>query len=297
MNQHHLTADDLVTVAAIAESGSLSGAARALSVNHATVYRRLQLIEVKLATRLFERSRSGYVATPAGEAVAQAARRVEEHVLDVERQVAGQDLQPSGTVRITTTDSLLFGLLTPMFARFRHAYPRIVLEVVVSNQLFDLSRREADVAIRPSQSPPERLLGRRLGVIEQAVYGGMNHCAADITAPLNHTHWIGPDERLGYRALDSWMAERGFAAQCSYRVDSVLAMMRAVEEGIGLAVLPCYLADRNPHLVRIGEPIPELATDLWFLSHPDLRSVARLRALSQFMGDQTAAARRVLAGI
>ena len=141
--------DDLRLVLAIAGTGSLSGAGRRLGLSHATVFRRLGRMEERLGARLFERARTGYAPTLAGEVVAALARRIEGEVLEVERRVAGQDLRPAGTLRVTTTDTLLIGLLSPILVRFRSRFPDISLQVAVANEVFDLSRREADVALRP----------------------------------------------------------------------------------------------------------------------------------------------------
>ena len=276
--------DDLKIVMAIAEAGSLSGAARRLGVSHATVFRRLGDIERRLGAKLFERSRTGYAPTPAGEDIAVSAQRIEAEVLGVERRVAGQDLRPSGTVRVTTTDTLLAGLLSPIFAAFHRSHPEISLEIAVSNQLFNLTKREADVAIRPSLAPPENLIGRRIGAIAQAVYGRADTVISNVdTLDLSTTDWVGADERLAYRALDAWMAAHGIDEHCRYRVDTLMGMLMAVRDGIGVAVLPCYLCDGDERLTRIGEPIPALATDLWLLTHLDLRRVARIRAFVDFV--------------
>ncbi len=289
--------DDLRIVLAVAEAGSLSGAARKLRVSHATVFRRLAVVEDGLGARLFHRARNGYTPTPAGEEAAAAARGIQAQVRDVERRVAGRDLRPSGTVRLTTTDSLLMGLLAPVIARFRLAYPEIGLEIVVANQLFDLSKREADVALRPSSRPPEALVGRKLGILAQAIYARRQIIAADEGGPdLRAAEWVGPDERMAYRDLDRWMAAQGLAARCRCRVDSVLGMLGAVREGVGLAVLPCYLGDADPALTRIGAPLPELATDLWLLTHPDLRRTARIRAVLDVVADAVRKEQPRLAG-
>ncbi|MGM0559641.1 MAG: LysR family transcriptional regulator, partial [Pseudomonadota bacterium] len=158
MNEQKGRWDDLRVVRAIAEMGSLSGAGRRLGLSHATVFRRLGEIEARLGVRLFERARGGYSPTPAGEDLAATAGRVEAEVLEVERRLAGQDLRPAGSLRVTTTDTLLSGLLSPLFTEFRQAFPEIALEVSLSNNLFNLSRREADVAIRPVQDPPDTLV-------------------------------------------------------------------------------------------------------------------------------------------
>lgn len=284
MNEQQVPWDDLRTVLAIARSGSLSGAARALGVSHATVFRRLGATEKRLGIRLFERGRSGYTPTPAGEDVADAARRIESEVTGMERRVAGRDLLPSGTLRVTTTDTLLHGLLSPIFADFCRSYPEINLEVAVSNVLFSLSKREADIAVRPTSSPPEKLVGRRIGSITQAVYGSNSGCSCSPDRPeLDAVAWVGPDERMAYLPLESWMKARELDSRCRYRVDTLHGMQAGVRDGLGVAVLPCYLADDDERLVRLSEPIPELATDLWLLTHTDLRNVARIRAFMDFV--------------
>lgn len=284
MNEQKGRWDDLRVVRAIAETGSLSGAGRRLGLSHATVFRRLGAIEVRLGVRLFERARGGYSPTPAGEDLAATAVRVADEVLEVERRLAGQDLQPAGSLRVTTTDTLLFGLLSPIFTAFREAYPEIGLEVALSNNLFNLSRREADVAIRPAQDPPEALVGRKIGTIAQAVYGRADLLDEALEPRgLPSKSWVGPDETMGYRALERWMERQELQAACHYRLDSLLAIFAAVREGAGLAVLPCYLGDCAPELRRHGAAIPELATDLWLLTHPDLRRVARIRAFLDFV--------------
>ncbi|MBB3141051.1 LysR family transcriptional regulator [Halomonas organivorans] len=275
MDEQGLGWDDLRVALAIAETGSLSGAARRLGVSHATVFRRLGTIERRLGVRLFERGRSGYVPTPAGEELAAAAGRVEAEVARAERRLAGRDLRLSGTLRVTTTDTLLMGLLSPILADFRQRHPAIELEIAVSNQLFNLSRRDADLALRPTRSPPEHLVGRRLGDIAQAVY--VRRGAATESA------WVGPDRHLGDAALEAWMAARTPGAAC--RIDTLLGMFSAVRDGLGRAVLPCYLADAEPALERLGAPIPELATGLWLLTHPDLRRVARVKAFMEHLAE------------
>lgn len=289
--------DDLRLILAIADAGTLSGAGCRLGMSHATVFRRLNQVEARLGVALFERSRSGYAPTLAGEEVAATARRVEGEVLEVERRVVGRDLRPSGTLRVTTTDTLLVGLLSPIFAAFRNAYADIALEVALSNAVFSLSKREADVAIRPCVTPPEMLVGRKVGVIAQAIYGRRDVVPADGgDLDIHAVEWIGPDEHMAYRLLDRWMTEQGLDARCRYRVDSVFGMLAAACDGAGLAVLPCYLGDGDPRLVRWGDTIPALATDLWLLTHPDLRKTARIRAFLDFIAKMVTDQKARLAG-
>ncbi|SDF64317.1 DNA-binding transcriptional regulator, LysR family [Onishia taeanensis] len=286
MDEQSVRWDDLRVVLAIHTAGSLSGAARHLGLSHATVFRRLEGIERRLGVSLFVRARRGYTPTPAGEDMAATGARVEREVLGAERRVAGRDLKLSGTLRVTTTDTLFAGLLAPLFADFRLMHPDIVLEVAISNQLYNLTRRDADVAVRPASTPPEMLVGRRIGDIAQAVYGARDcHVEGRIGADLTGLDWVGPDAQLGYPALEAWMESQSVASACRYRVDSMLGMLSAVREGAGVAVLPCYLADADSRLVRLSEPLAELSTDLWLLTHPDLRRVARIRAFLDFIAE------------
>ncbi|QEA38239.1 LysR family transcriptional regulator [Pistricoccus aurantiacus] len=281
--------NDLPLVQAIAETGSLSGAARRLNVSHATVFRRLGELERRLGVRLFERSRNGYMPTPAGDDLAVTAARVADEIAGAERRLLGRDLTLSGTLRTTTTDTLLMGLLTPILADFQAAHPRIVLEVVVANRPLNLSRRDADIAIRPGNSPPETLIGRRVGRLTQAVYEPSN--SGDEALP-----WVGPDVHLGYPALEAWMMQQGADAHTVYKVDSMLGMLAAVRAGLGQGVLPCYLADAEPTLRRRSAMIPELTIDLWLLTHPDLRRTARVRTFFEVVAQAIEARNAVLLG-
>lgn len=294
----HLAWSDFETVLAVVNAGSLSGASRTLGVSHATVFRRLGDIEQRLGVALFERSRTGYRPTLAGEELADTGRIMDEAALAAERKVAGRDLEPSGEIWTTTTDSLLMGLLAPLFTQFRETYPGILLDVAVSNQLFNLTRREADVAIRPSNRPPENLIGRPLTTIGQAVYGHRNF---GITpgAPIDtlaSQPWIGAGPRLQDSAVEHWLDNNGLKDACVYRVDTLVSILSAVRSGMGLAVLPCYLADGDSDIVQLTDPIPELEYGLWFLMHPDLRGVVRIHALMDFLTEAIRAQQQRLAG-
>lgn len=151
--------DDLRIVLAVFREGTLSGAARRLGVTHSTVFGRLGAIEEQMGARLFERFRDGYVPTPAGETAAAAAARLEDQVLTLERRLSGQDLKPSGIVRITTTDTLGTILMRHLPA-MRAVHPEIQFEIAISNAMANLTRREAEIAIRPTPEPPEILVGR-----------------------------------------------------------------------------------------------------------------------------------------
>lgn len=276
--------DDLRFVLAIHNSSTLSGAGRILGLSHATVFRRLRDMEKRMGVTLFERSRAGVCPTLAGEEAAEAARLIESLVCDVERQIQGKDLSPTGTVRITTTDSLFVGLLSPIMKTFRVKYPEIKLEMSLSNDVFNLSSRDTDIAIRPLITPPDHLIGRKTISIDQAIYGqkGLYSNASERNA-LGVLPWVGPNDDMGYQELDCWMLENDYNQSVHCRVNSVLGMVAAVRDGLGIAALPCYLADVDPNLARLSQVIPELSTDLWLLVHTDLRRNIRIRITLDYL--------------
>ena len=288
MNEQSIRWDDLQIVSAIAETGTLSGAGRKLGISHATVFRRLTNLENQLGVVLFERSRTGYTPSAAGEDLFAVARKVQGDITGVERRLSGKDLKLSGTIRVTTTDTLFAGLLATSFEKFRGDYPDIKLEVVISNQVHSLSKREADVAIRPTGNPPETLVGRKVGVIRQSVYG-QRHYWQNRRAPLDTLtghQWIGPDTHMGNRALETWMARKGLNDVCNYRVDSMLGMQTAIRAGDAVTVLPDYLGENDSSLCRLTDSIAELDIPLWILTHPDLKRVKRIREFTQVIGEE-----------
>lgn len=297
MSEQQIKWDDLRFVLAVKRAGSLSGAGRRLSLSHATVFRRLEAMERRLGVQLFERGRSGYSPTPAGEQLCAAAERVEAEVATAERLVVGRDLKPEGTLRVTATDTLCFGILMPICRTFRQRFPAIKLEMVISDQLSNLSKREADVALRATVRPQESMHGRKLGKITQAVYARRRHPAAKEADPAWADYdWVGPDSTLSYPPLEKWLAKNGAGERVVCRVNTLLGMREAALVGMGLTVMPCYLCDPDPRLVRLGEPIPEMESELWSLTHPDLKAVSRIRAFLDFVAGEIVRQRPALAG-
>jgi DNA-binding transcriptional LysR family regulator len=280
--QESLDWNDLRSILAIARQGSLQGAARALGVNHSTVFRRLNALEARLGARLFDRSARGYALTAAGEHMLASAERVEDEILGLERRLLGGDVRLSGTLRVTTTDTLVHGLLGPHLQAFQAAYPAIELELVTGNAFFDLSKREADVALRPSRHPGDAMVGRKLGEIAVALYGARDYLSAcgrpSSSTALDGHALITGDASLGHLPATRWLAERTPAGATVLRCNSWLSQLAAARAGLGLAALPCFLADPAPELIRILPPEPALAGELWLLTHPDLRRTARVRA-------------------
>ncbi|WP_207482873.1 LysR family transcriptional regulator [Arenibaculum pallidiluteum] len=297
--QERIGWDGMRLVLAIGTTGTLTGAARSLGIDHSTAFRWLGALEARLGVRLFDRARDGYAATPAGEAIIAAAARMDAELAGLERLLAGQDLRPSGTVRVTTTDTLI-PVLMPCLADFRRSFPGIVLEVVVTNAFLSLTRRDADVAIRPVAEPPDTLVGRRAATIATAVYAARGAAGSPEPEtpddPAGHD-WVGPDDSLAHTGFAKWQRGAAPEERVVLRASTLLGLQAAVRAGLGRAALPCFLADPDPGLRRIGHTIPELETGLWLLTHPDLRKVARIRAFLDFMAEEIGRRRPLFAGL
>ncbi len=285
--------DDFRLIKAIADARGLAGAAAQLNVNHSTVFRRLAQIEEGLGVALFDRRRGGYVLTPAGEEMVGLAQRLDEDITAFTRKLAGREWLPAGDLRVTTSDSLLVHLLTPLLARFRQRYPDVRLDLIIGNQALNLSKRDADVAVRATDNPPENLVGKRAARIAWALYGRQ----ADGAGALDGRCWVMlGDGFAGLKVVRSMQA-RVPPERIVYKLNTVLGLAEAVEAGIGIGHLPCFIGDARPGLVRLGPPEADFAADLWLLTHPDLRHQARVRAFFDFVGAEIARERDLVEGL
>lgn len=294
-----LSWDDFRLVKAVERAQGLAGAAAELQVDQSTIFRRLGALEESLGAPLFERRRSDYRLTPSGEEMAQAAARMEEDALSTERRIRGKAITPRGEIRIATADSLLTYLLTPMFRRFQDLCPDIRLDVVVGNAPLNLSKRDADIAIRATQAPPDTLVGRKIAPISWALYGlrtdfpeGDAFPGADILA---ERRWAALGEDMAaLRAVRAFVDIR--PEKIVFRANSVLALAQAVETGIGVGHLPCFIGDRSPALRRLSDIRPDMGADLWLLTHEDLRHSPRIRIFMDYIGDELMKQRAAIAG-
>lgn len=288
--------DDLRIALAISRAGGLSRAARALKLNHATVWRRLKSLEESLDTRLFDRRPEGYVPTAAGEELRRAAEAMETAADGLDRSLSGRDARLTGTVRLSTLDSIAMGLLPPILARFRELHPGIIVELAVSSALANLTRRDADVVLRATNTPSETLVGQRLAEVGMAVYAAPAYLARNPAGTTWAAHdWIAPDEIFAHTAFARFI-EREAPGRTVFRTDAETGLAAACAAGIGATILACFVGDRDPRLQRLSPPLPELNHGLWLLTHEDLRGAARIRAFLDFMAAAIRAERPRLKG-
>lgn len=271
--------DDLKLFLAVARSGSISGAAKKLDIQHSTVSRRLRKLEETLGARLLERKNSGYELTPAGENVRQAADRMDTEVMQVDAAVLGKDANLVGPLKVTAINNMASTVLMPIFASFSKAYPLVELQIMVSNLDSSLSQREADIAIRLTNSPTETLIGKRLVTVASTIYGSRAYLQ-QLRDTRGDPGWIGVDCCAFHK---SWTRQACTGQAHNFISDDTLLTLSAIKQDLGVSYLPCFMGDMDPMLERYCDPDPAHNLGLWILLHPDLRRTARVLAFRNHM--------------
>ncbi|KFI08911.1 LysR family transcriptional regulator [Massilia sp. BSC265] len=275
---------DLETILALHRGRTLARAAERLRVDASTVFRAVRRIERDIGDVLFDRGRHGYTATALGRALAAHAERIEQQLEAARETAFNQDAAPSGLLRITLTETLFHTVLLPVLPRFAAAYPHIALELVTSNAIANLGQREADIAIRVTNAPPEHLVGIRLGTVRSAVWGGRDYLAAQPAGmQIEELDWISLDDSLPEHPSRIWRRDALPKVAPRYKVGNLLAVAGAVVNGLGVGVVPLAVMRGHPQVEMIGEPLPELDIGLWVLAHPDTRYLGRMKAMFDFL--------------
>ena len=274
--QESINWNDLRYVLALAREGSVSGAGRALSVEHTTVARRISALEKQLGSRLFDRLPNGYVMTQVAEKLYPHALSMEELIQVADREVFGMDEQLSGNLKLTASYDVFSRLVTPELSKFTDKYPGIVLELLSSSGLANLSDRQADIAVRLSPNPPEYLIGRKVLPLGHGIYASAKYLnkkrSTDTLVLWEHE-----------QKTPEWVADHFPKARVAIRANEILSMMETIRNHIGIGRLPCYVGDSEPTLRRLDLKLTPSTWGIWVLSHVDLRSTARVRVCREFL--------------
>lgn len=280
--------DDWQIVDAIATTGTTARAANQLGLNQSTVFRRISQLEAELGVRLFDRSKRGFHLTVQGEAILPDIKRLSVITTDIERQVSGLDLRLSGDVRVSVNSTLVRYLLVDELKAFGSAHPDIRVHLDLSDRLVNIREREADLVIRGSNDPDPDLYGRKLMRLHMAVYASSVWVDLDlqtrafITDPTS-LDWVLWEGDLLMTSPGRWMKTVLKDVTPRFTTTDVETSAYLAEAGLGCAVLPRFFGDRHLGLTRISENIPGVYTDLWVLTHEDLRKTARVSALLKFI--------------
>jgi len=275
--------NDLKIILAIGRAGTLTGAASALNQNHSTVFRRINTIEEKLDVRFFDRLPNGYALTEAGETAMRSAERVDDEMHSLARELIGQDLRLQGSIRITAAEGVTLKLLGPLLAKFCKLHPLIHIDLVATSSALQLSRREADIALRVTKKPPDTSIGKRVCKFRFCLYASKSYLQENQHVDLVKHDWVMTDDSRDWFPTSVFNKIGRSSANVVLSSNSTMAVVNAAIEGLGIAMLPCFLGDGEKKLHRVIEPTEEMTLDLWLLMHTDLRHTARVKVLMQFL--------------
>jgi len=280
---------------AIAENGSLSAAANKLGVNHSTIFRRLNAFEEEVGGRVFERINNRYVLNPMGDEMLDLAQNISTSFDNIERHIVGKDFHPKGTVKITAPTNIAYRFLPRYLAEFNKLYPDIDIELLASNQELNMSNRQADIAVRATNSPPEHLVGRQVCTLKWSVYGSQSY--ADINGfptgieELKNHALIGGSGAMKNLPAFIWL-EKHLPEKIQARCDELMVMSSFAEAGQGLAFMPND--QQRAGIQKLFTFEPGKTSDLWLLTHPDLRNVERIKLVMQHLAEAFSAEKSLL---
>ena len=276
--QYQISHADLALVLALERGRSLAKAAELLKVDVSTVFRSIRRLESALGTALFVKSRKGYLPTDTAQALAEQAERAEQ-ALDAARiALTSGEQVVSGTVRLTCTEAVLHSLLLPALVEFMPNYPALSLEMGTSNTFANLSRRDADIALRLTNTPPEHLVGRCLGSTSYVICG---HAAfrERLTESPNNVPWIAPDDSMHEHPTVIWRTQHYPDLVPRYQCSGMSTIAQLVSSGMGVAALADYMVDTLPGVEALSGPLPGCDTQLWLLTRPDCRALRSVQTL------------------
>ena len=267
----------------VVQAGSVCSASRQLGVNQTTVSRRISALEDQLGNKLFDRSVNGWMITQLGEKLIESAEAMAEQAHTIERFVLAESQELRGRLRLTVGDVCTQQLVMPAIELFIKKYPEVDLEIVATRDDLNLAAREADIAVRATDNPPENLIGQRIATLAFAVYGTkeMLMRLRDNDKSIPCITWLGDGQTRA-----PWIKKSFPETPRVYRTTELGVMLQMAKQGLGIAQMPCALCEPDPVLFRIPAKYTEPGWGLWLLSHVDLRTTARVRIFKNFLSDE-----------
>lgn len=287
--------DDLKFFLAVCDHGSIRAAAKELKVNHATVFRRIAQFESSLEEPLFERSSKGYKQTALAKELYQDASLLQERMGNIQNRLVSQENELQGNLRITFPKCFGKALLMADIADFCQLYPLVTIEIIDSKHMLNLLNREADVAFRLCESPPDYVIGRQLPSIHQACY-----ISRKLLPKLSIPGWLEQQHFLGW--TENFQHPTGLITKnyphlkSKHFLGKLNIQVQACIEGMGVGILPCCIVDKIPDLVRIPPYVSEPKYDFWMLSHPDMKTNQKISTFVHFMAERILEKRALLEG-
>ena len=285
--QCKVTSADLEIILATVRARNLSDAGKRLGVDGSTVFRAIQRLEKGLGQQLFARSRNGSHPTELALKLAEYAERIEIE-LEAARTAAQQNREGlvSGSVRLATTDTVLHSLIFPVLADLALAQPLLNFELTTGNEFISLAKRDADIALRVTRQPPDYLIGRHIGRIRVALFGPRpDKMPHSDTSNLALCNWVAPDDALPDHPSVRWRRRQYPSVIPRHKVNSILSVTAAIAAGLGIGLIPLFLAQDRDDLVQLSESIDECETQLWLLAHGESRHIPRVSTVYAYLAD------------
>lgn len=278
--------DDLRVVHAVLRHGSFGAAARALGSTQPTVSRRIDAFERRLGSRLFERGPAGLAPTSLAHALTGSLARMEDAALAAERRLAVGSEGLEGTIRVTSLDWIGDHVVAPIAARFGALHPQVRMELVNDARMYNLSRRDADIAFRFSPFEQEDLVLRKVADVSYGLYAAPSYVARhglpDFAGGCAGHRLVALDDPIPRVCYRDWLQQLAGEATVVLRTNGLQSQIAVVEDGAAMAALPRLVADARPTLRRIHAPLPEPVQPVRMGVHRDLRGAPRLRAFMDF---------------
>ncbi len=272
---------------ALAKTLNLKEASKITGGTHATVSRRVKQLESELKAKLFDVTPLGHSLTSTGDELLERCLPIEEQILGISRHMFGKDHSISGAIRVTTTDTLSHTVLPSIINSYLKEFPNIELEILASSNFFNLSRREADIAIRPSSNPPENLIGRKLGRIKFNLYASSKYLKSNPISELEEEKskhfFIQIDNSLSHLSSKSWLDVFLNNQKPQLITDGLLTTAAMCVDGIGIAALPSYFTKYYKELILVKELDENIGSDFWLLTHKDIRNTHKIRNTMDFL--------------
>ncbi|MES0808433.1 LysR family transcriptional regulator [Roseibium sp. SCPC15] len=278
---HKLRWDDLQYVHAVAEHGSLSAASRLLGVNHATVLRRIALLETSHDVKLFDRGTDGYRLRPEGRALLASLKLMDHASARIRRSLALTSKGIEGTFRLATTDAIACLLLPKYLKSLADTHPNINIEVAASNNPVDMSLSGAEILIRPGKELPPELSGVRAGSIHFAVFGAPEYLERTSDLAIDEHKWLGVAPGFAKSTVGEWQFS-SVRDRFEFSADSFLTLANMAAQGLGLAMLPVFVGQNTQHLVPFDHFPTEPETGVWVATHREFREQTNIEVLMDF---------------
>lgn len=269
----------------LAEFKNMKKASQALKVDNSTVFRKINNLEEKLKTRLFERLPNGYKLTAAGEGVIERIKEIEESFHAVNFNLNSKDSSLSGKIKISTSDTIGYYYLPKIIKKFNLEYPGIVIDLEIASKFSSLAKRESDIVITTANRQPDYMVGRKLMKIGFALYSD-KEIKIDSFDELKHHKMLMPGESLSQVKVTKFLNNHVSQSNVALYCDKFSGLYVMCKEGMGLAALPHYLGDYSGSGLHKIIDIPESCWgNMWILTHPDLRKAARIKTFMSWMNE------------